>query len=197
MSQQHSPRVPQPQRLRRNMLRHRVQIAYAPFQWTVNIECRRPGGGVHGYDAGTPDGGGMQARAVQRCTVLGSRQSVSGLLPHCRHTGMEVAPRGSDRSAVCRDVGEHTRSLANRGARIYGYLGAQYFKSDSNRRPGNLCTLTISVSSLAHTSHTKEAHQTRPETAGVFNRADPSWLAWSAVRILWVQCALKAAITAA
>jgi hypothetical protein len=75
MPHKHSPRILQPQRLRSNMLLHRVQIAYAPFQGTVNIEVGSPGGGVHGHDAGTRDGGGMQTRAVQRRTVLGRSEA--------------------------------------------------------------------------------------------------------------------------
>jgi hypothetical protein len=76
MPHKHSPRVLQPDRLRRNMPLHCLQIAYASFQWTVNIECRRPGGGVHGHDACTRDGGGIQTSTVQRRTVLGSRKVI-------------------------------------------------------------------------------------------------------------------------
>jgi hypothetical protein len=35
--------------------------------------------------------------------------------------------------AVRRHVGVHTRSLVNRCASIYGYLGAQYLDRDGNR----------------------------------------------------------------
>ena len=82
----------------------------------------------------TRDGGGMQARTVQRRTVLGSRKPMSDVVPHGRHAGVEVAPCGSDRSAIRRDVGEHARSLANRRARIYGYLVAQYLDGDGDCR---------------------------------------------------------------
>src|SRR5262245_30217516 len=80
-----TPLVFQPQRLRSNMPCHRLQIADAPFQWTVSIEGRSTGGGVHGHDACPRDGGCMQTSAVQRSTVLGSRKMVSDLVPHGRH----------------------------------------------------------------------------------------------------------------
>src|SRR5262245_30859192 len=65
LSHQHSSRVLQPQRLRRNMSLHRLQVADAAFQGAVHIEGSRPGGSVHGHAACTRDGNGMQTSTVQ------------------------------------------------------------------------------------------------------------------------------------
>ena len=134
MPYQHASRILQPQRLRRNMLRHRVQIAYAPFQGTVTIESRRPSGSVHGHDACSPDSGGVQTGTVERRSVLGRRQLAADGVPQRRHAGVKVAPGGSDRRAGCSEVGKHIRALVYRGARINGDLGAQYVECDGYRR---------------------------------------------------------------
>jgi hypothetical protein len=80
MPHKHSPRVLQPERLRCNMPVHRLQIAYASFQRTVNIERGRPGG-VHSHDACTRDGGGIQTSTVQCRTILGSWKLMSDFVP--------------------------------------------------------------------------------------------------------------------
>jgi hypothetical protein len=67
-------------------------------------------------------------------TFSAESKVMSDLVPHGRHARVEVAPCGSDRSAIRRDVGEHTWSLANRCARIYRYLVAQYLDRDGHCR---------------------------------------------------------------
>ena len=56
VTQKHSSRIFQPEWLRSNMPVHRLQIADASFQWTVNIERGRPCGRVHGDDGSASDG---------------------------------------------------------------------------------------------------------------------------------------------
>jgi hypothetical protein len=134
MPEKYSARVLQPDRLHRNMPLHRLQITHASFQWTVDIESRRPGGSVHGHHACAPDGRGIQTSAVQGRTVLGGRKLMSDLVPHGIDACVKVALCGGDRRAMRRDVGEHTGPLTNRYARIYRYLVAQDLDRDRHGR---------------------------------------------------------------
>ena len=103
MPEKYSARVLQPDRLRRNMPVHRLQVTYASFQWTVDIECRRPAGSMHGHDACATDAGGIQTSAVQSRAVLGSRKLISNLVPHGIDACVKVASCGGDRRGMQRD----------------------------------------------------------------------------------------------